>query len=84
MQESKVKLVNDDDLISHLNSWNATLSKSDDVEGHGDLAVACELALLPYDKIPKGDVNGPTTAFIGFAKRFGGTRFSDNFGKRRF
>lgn len=68
MYEKKVKLINDEDEIRHLNSWNATLSKSDDDTGHGDIAIACELALLPQDKIPREKT--VLNSFIGFAKRF--------------
>ena len=72
MQDGQVKLANDDDLIRHLNSWNATLTKVDDkTTGHGDLAVAAELALLPDDKIPREKTKKTFSGAFGMGRRFG-------------
>ena len=73
MQDGKVKLSNDENLIRHLNSWNASLTKSDDKDGHGDIAVAAELALLPDDKIPREKTKKTFSGAFGMGKRFGGS-----------
>jgi len=64
MHEGKIILQNNEMLISHLNSWNANLSQSSDKTGHGDLAVATELAMLDVKKLKTEDVK-PVNAFIG-------------------
>lgn len=73
MYEKKVWFKNDESLINHLNGWSADLNKFEG-DGHGDIAVACELALIPNDKIPRAK-DATTVSFAGFAKRFGGNRF---------
>jgi hypothetical protein len=62
LYEDKVRLLNNDMLISHLNSWNAELTKSADKEAHGDLAVAAELALAETGKF--NDVRQPVSASL--------------------
>ena len=73
MLDGKIKLSRDDDLIKHLNSWDATLSKvTNRKEHHGDLAIAAELAVFPEDKIPREKTKKTVSGAFGMGKRFGG------------
>ena len=83
MQDGKIKLSGNEDLIRHLNSWNATLEKSDCEDGHGDLAVASELATFPRDKAPKEKRVGSTSGAFGAGRRFPQIRIPGRMGTLR-
>jgi hypothetical protein len=69
MQEKKIIIQNDDDLLSHFSGWGVDLS-SYTGEGHGDLAIAAELAALPVGKVPVQKNAPALSAYSGFARRF--------------